>query len=361
MNISLSRRYRWLVIMMLMLALAGCATERGTATAPVQLLHIAREVPGADPRWQSVEADEAGVRVWRGGREIAVRRRMAMLPGDEMETGANGAAVLRVRDVGDVLVLERTRVRMGSLEVFFGRVFALLRNRFTVSSETVVAGVEGTRFLYEVGRDRAVRVAVADGEVVCRSPQGVWAPVRLRANEALLARYPGRTPPVVGRADARELRAYEEISREVSRAPERGWCCRDEQVTASWSDRCPGGFDTDRADALRQCRPAPPPPPPDRVGWCCRDGRVTSSIRQSQCVGTFFDTEAALKASSCYRPSAPPPPPDPVGWCCRDGRVTQSIKKSQCAGMFFDTEAALKASSCYPRKPAPPAGAGTPR
>jgi hypothetical protein len=312
MNISPSRRHRWPAFMMLVFALAGCATVPGTVTAPAQLWQIAREVPGADPRWQRVEADEAGVRVWRGGREIAVRRLMAMLPGDEMETGANAAAVLRVRDAGDVLVLERTRVRMGSLEVFFGRVFALLRNRFTVSSETVVAGVEGTRFLYEVRRDRAVRVVVADGEVVCRSPQGAWAPVRLRTNEALVASYPARTPPLVGSADARELRAYEELSRDVSRAPERGWCCRDGQVTSSWSDRCAGGFDTDRADALRQCRPSPPPPPPDPVGWCCRDGRVTSSIRKSQCMGTFFDSEAALRASRCYPRSPPtPPPPDP--------------------------------------------------
>ena len=184
---------------------------------------------------------------------------MELLPGDEIETGANAAAVLRFRDAGDTLVLERTRVRIGSLEVIFGRMFALLRNRFTVTSETVVAGVEGTRFLFEVGRDRAVRVAVADGAVVCRSPQDAWAPVRLRANEALLSRYPSRAPPTHTAADASELRAYEQLSRDVSSAPEQGWCCRDGQVSPSWSNRCTGSFDTDRADALRQCRPVPPP------------------------------------------------------------------------------------------------------
>ena len=256
MNVSPSRRHRWLAFMMLVLALAGCATvpEDGV-TAPVQLWQIAREVPGADPRWQRVEADEAGVRVWRGGREIAVRRQMAMLPGDEIETGANAAVVLRFRDAGDMLVLERTRVRIGSLEVFFGRVFALLRNQFTVSSETVVAGVEGTRFLFEVGRDRAVRVAVADGESCAVRRKGAWAPVRLRANEALVAQLPQSRAAAGGSADARELRAYEQLSRDVSRAPEQGWCCRDGQVTSSWSDRCAGSFDTDRADAVRQCRP----------------------------------------------------------------------------------------------------------
>ena len=209
---------RWLVFVTLVVALTGSASARQSALPPVQLWQIAREVPGADPRWQRVDADRPGVRVWRGGREIAVRRLMVLQPGDEIETGQNVAAVLRFRDAGDTLVLNGTRVRIGSLEVLFGRVFALLRNRFTVSSQTVVAGVEGTRFLFEVGRDRAVHVAVADGVVVCSSPQGAWAPVRLRTNEGLRSRYPGRGPPVVGKTDVRKLRAYEEISLAVSRA-----------------------------------------------------------------------------------------------------------------------------------------------
>ena len=218
MKASPRRLQRWLVFVTLVLALTGSATARQSALPLVQLWQIAHEVPGADPRWQRVDADKPGVRVWRGGREIAVRRLMVLQPGDEIETGHNVAAVLRFRDAGDTLVLNGTRVRVGSLEVLFGRVFALLRNRFTVSSQTVVAGVEGTRFLFEVGRDRTVHVAVADGVVVCRSPQGAWAPVRLRTNEGLRSRYPGRGPPQVGTTDARELRAYEALWLAVSRA-----------------------------------------------------------------------------------------------------------------------------------------------
>ena len=209
---------RWLVFVTLVLALAASASARQSALPAVQLWQIAREVPGADPRWQRIDAGRPGVRVWRGGREIAARRLMLLQPGDEIETDKNVAAVLRFADAGDALVLNGTRVRIGSLEVTFGRVFALLRNRFTVSSQTVVAGVEGTRFLFEVGRDRAVHVAVADGVVVCRSPQGAWAPVRLRTNEGLRSRYPGRGPPQVGPSDSRELRAYEAMSLAISRA-----------------------------------------------------------------------------------------------------------------------------------------------
>ena len=208
---------RWLVFVTLVLALAASANAQQPAPA-VQLWQIAREVPGADPRWRRVDADRPGVRVWRGGREIVVRRLMLLQRGDEIETANDVAAVLRFSDAGEAIVLNGTRVRIGSLEVVFGRVFAQLRNRFTVSSQTVVAGVEGTRFLFEVGRDRAVHVAVADGVVVCRSPQGAWAPVRLRTNEGLRSRYPGRGPPQVGPSDARVLRAYEAMSLAISRA-----------------------------------------------------------------------------------------------------------------------------------------------
>ena len=68
--------------------MVNCAGVREAVLPPVQLWQIAREVPGADPRWQRADAATAGVRVWRGGREIAVQRLMELLPGDEVETGA---------------------------------------------------------------------------------------------------------------------------------------------------------------------------------------------------------------------------------------------------------------------------------
>ena len=305
MNISPRRRYRWLVLVPLLLALVGCAGVREGGLPPVQLWQIAREVPGADPRWQRADAATAGVRVWRGGREIAVQRLMELLPGDEIETGANAAAVLRFRDAGDTLVLERTRVRIGSLEVIFGRMFALLRNRFTVTSETVVAGVEGTRFLFEVGRDRAVRVAVADGAVVCRSPQDAWAPVRLQANEALLSRYLSRAPP-------------------MRRRPTRASCAR----TSSYR-------------AMSAARPS-------RAGAAVTDKSVRHGPIAAQAASTPIVPMPCVNAGRCRHRSS--------------GLVLQrwtshAVDQSQCAGQFFDSEA--RAAGCYPRPPQPPAG--TPR
>ena len=102
-----------LALIALALALMSSASVRQAVIPPVQLWQIAREVPGADPRWQRAEADKAGVRVWRGGREIAVRRLMELRPGDEIETGQNAAVVLRFSDAGEMLVLAGTRLRIG--------------------------------------------------------------------------------------------------------------------------------------------------------------------------------------------------------------------------------------------------------
>jgi len=273
--------------------LAGCATP---ANAPLaRLSQVARELPGADPRWQQSDPDAAGVRVWRDGRLIRASRGMALQPGDEVETGPQAAAVIRFRDTGETVLDERTRVRIGSLEVLFGRIFAKVKNLFEASSENVVAGVEGTRFLFEVRPDRSVRVAVADGVVACRSRSNQWAPFRLRPNEAMFSSYPNRSAPRLMPADARELRELEDWSRQVADAPEYGWCCMEGRVVPSWSNRCGGNvFSSVQALAQALCKPAPAP---EASGWCCSDGRVSPGPR-SQCKGSFFDNRAAA-AHAC--------------------------------------------------------------
>jgi hypothetical protein len=276
-------------------ALAGCAQ---TPSAPdVRLAQVAREVPGSDARWQQMAPAEAGVRVWRAGRMLQASRGMALEPGDEVETGPMAAAVLHFRGTGDTLLGESTRVRIGSLEVLFGRIFARVRSAFEASSETVVAGVEGTRFLFEVRRDRSVRVAVAEGRVTCRSPKGDWAPFRLRTHEAVLASYPGRGTPRVVPADTRELQALDDWFRHVAAAPARGWCCADGEPVPAWSNRCASGaFSTSHADAQAMCRA---PGTAGAAGWCCQNGAVRPA-RRSQCTGRFFDDERTAAQACRY-------------------------------------------------------------
>ena len=99
MSTSASCLCRWPTFLALLLTLAGSANAQ-TALPPAQLWQIAREVPGADPRWQRIEADRTAVRVWRGGREIAVQRLMVLAAGRRVRDGSErsrGTSLSRCR------------------------------------------------------------------------------------------------------------------------------------------------------------------------------------------------------------------------------------------------------------------------
>lgn len=310
--------HRWVRGLALVITLVLPACETGPREPTIRLAQVARDVAGAEVRWQQAEPAEVGLRVWRDGQELRATRGMLLQRGDVVQTGPLSAAVIRFSGggtdtsagaaTGTTTLAENTRVRVGSLEVFFGRVFANLRGIFETSSENIVAGVEGTRFLFEVRPDRSVGIAVAEGVVACRPRQAGWAPVRLHALEALLSPYPNRTPPRVMPADARELRDAAAWAASVAEAPSQGWCCVDGRTVPGWSNRCGGNaYSTNRGVAESLCRPAPPPAPtPAQSGWCCAHGEVYPSSRD-QCPGSF--SESAGVARRMCMPRLPPPPP----------------------------------------------------
>jgi hypothetical protein len=285
-------------------ALAGAALLFGTSCTTVpegtaQLHEVVRVVPGGDPPWQRVN-DASGVRLRRGGVEQPARLGMVLEPGDVLSTGPGVAVVLRLARRGEAALDENSAVRIGSLEVLFGRLFAELRGLFAVRSETVEAVNDGTRFLFEVGPDRNVRVVVADGALTCRSRTGAWPAVRLTTARALLV-YPGNQPPRVLPADPREV---DGPLRAIASAPRAGWCCRvvGGPVSPGWEQRCPGPWSTSRESAEAQCRPEPPPPP---TGWCCNvsAGEVMKRTRD-RCIaekGAFYMNEAQAR-KVCKRP-----------------------------------------------------------
>jgi len=279
-------------------ALVGAALLFATSCTTVpegtpRLQEVARVVPGGDPPWQRVD-DPSGVRLRRGGAEQPVRLGMALEPGDVLSTGPGVAAVLRLAGRGEAALDENSSVRIGSLEVLFGRLFADLRGLFVVRSETVEAVNEGTRFLFEVERDRNVRVVVADGALTCRSRTGAWSPVRLTPARALLV-YPGAEPPRVFPADPREV---DTPLRAITAAPRTGWCCSGDggQVSPGWEARCPGRWSVSRESAEAQCRPKLPP---ESTGWCCsmRAGGLVR-LPRDRCTaekGDFYTSEAVAK------------------------------------------------------------------
>ncbi|MDE2300637.1 MAG: FecR domain-containing protein [Burkholderiales bacterium] len=307
---------RWLRGLALTITLVLAACETGPQEPTIRLAQVAREVAGTEVRWQQAEPAEVGLRVWRDGQELRATRGMLLQRGDVVQTGPQSAAVIRFSGgntgaaTGTTTLAENTRVRLGSLEVFFGRVFANLRGLFETSSENIVAGVEGTRFLFEVRPDRSVAIAVAEGVVACRPRQAGWASVRLHALEALVSAYPNRTAPRVMPADARELRDAAAWADSVAEAPSQGWCCVDGRAVPSWSNRCGGNvFSTNRSIAESMCRPAPPPPPA-QTGWCCAHGEIYPSSRE-QCAGSFSESAGIARRMCMPRLPLPLPPPPP--------------------------------------------------
>jgi hypothetical protein len=205
--------------------LTGCSgVPTGTSgVASIHLQSTVRDMAPASPRWQIAEPEAAGVRVWRNFVPVSPSRGMQLEPGDVVQTAAGTAATIVFSGGaggGTAVLDESTRVRVGSLEVFFGRIFANVRGLFETTSQNVVAGVEGTQFLFEVGRDRAVHVGVVQGVVACRTKDGSWSAVRLAAGQSLRSAYPNRSPPQVGQADPRELRDAAAWAAAVSSAGE---------------------------------------------------------------------------------------------------------------------------------------------
>jgi len=334
----------------LALALSGCADVSrgrdgnggsggggggsGGSGGGISLQHIAREEPRGGPGYVQLDTGDGAVRVYRRGHALDVRRGMRLLPGDEIQTNGSSAAVIRDPEHGEVVLASNTRVRLGSLEVLFGRVFADVRGFFTTSSENVVAGVEGTRFLFEVARDRSVRVAVLDGVVTCRSKRRSWAPIPLGRRQELVSAYPNRAPPQVGLTNPREMDAIRAWAEQVRTAPRAGYCCDNGRVYGATSNQCRGQFRTTLDEARQACEAF-------RQGWCCAHGSVTQTT-QGRCTGSFYlDRRDAERA--CVRR---PPPPEPMVWCCVSGNVSY-VRRDHCGGRYFDDQASAT-KACQP-------------
>ncbi|MPZ45850.1 MAG: hypothetical protein GEV05_21180 [Betaproteobacteria bacterium] len=172
--------------------LGGCAEPyRGPGT----------ETPGPQ---RVARLDVQGrVEVLQGGRVVVARDGMPLFAGDEIRTLASSYAQCRFVDGARVWLDYDTRVRMGSVFTFFGRVFASVSGIFQVDSEFVAASSEGTEYTVTIGRGNTeFSVAVRNGTVLCQPRQGRWRPVRLIAGQRLVGR--GMATPRADRLDSGE-------------------------------------------------------------------------------------------------------------------------------------------------------------
>lgn len=309
------RRASWRILLAVLtvLWLSGCGPT---------LQKVVREDPGGG--FISVDAASAGqiVSVTRAGRPLDLRLPLVLQPGDIVETGAGGA-VLRLPN-GEALMAPRTRVRLGSLEVIFGRILADVRGLFRAEDDSVAADVEGTQFLFERRPGGATRVLVLEGTVRCTSKYGTWEMLRVSAGrQMIVGATGGPTLSPVAEAEMAGIRAWADTLRS---APERGWCCRAGRVSPALSNQCRGVFDTDARAAQRQCE----------RGWCCHNGQVGTRIR-AECLGSFHARAEDARAACT----------EPAGWCCEQGRITQ-VPRSRCGGQFFGGDATGARRACAP-------------
>jgi len=253
--------------------------------------------------------------LYRGGQALVARPGFTLKADDQIETGRDTSVIISFPDGGNVVLKPLSRVRLGSLYLLFGSIFASVRGLFSVEGQNFVAGVEATEFLFAVGGGD-VRVVVLDGVVVCQSKTKAWDPVRLGAGQQLIA--PLADVPLVQPANPSELADLRAWVDRVKQAPRAGYCCVEDRVYPAKSNQCPGVFGSSEAEARRSCAIF-------QSGWCCDRGRVTQGIRAG-CGGEFFfDLQSANRACAA--------PPEPTGWCCQDGKVT-SETPSQCHGSF---------------------------
>jgi len=309
--------------LVLVVSLTGCAS--------IRLESVAREDPAHSAGYVELGPAEAAgaVQVVRRGRSLAPRPSMALEPGDELETGRDGVAVITFAKHGTIVLAPSTRVRIGSLEVLFGRIFASVRGLFSAESDDVVAGVEGTEFALELGPDRTVRVVLVDGVVTCRSKQGSWPEVRIGAGQAFFSSYPHRASPTVELASPSELAELRDWARRVRDAPRAGYCCDGGRVFRSLATECRGVFRETAEQARAACT----------SGWCCATGGVTQAS-EAQCrssEGRFFrDRESAQRACAITS----------QGWCCASGRVFETSQdrcRSARGQLFPDASSAERA------------------
>lgn len=326
---ALSAYLRPALLCLVCLTLAGCTP---------MLVQVLKQDPRDPDRYLHAQpAELAGAAtVYRGGRALPVSLPYQLQPGDVVQTGSDAVARIRYPEGHQIILDVNTRARLGSFFIEFGRILARARGFFEAESENVVAGVEGTEFVFQVPGDRSALVTVLDGAVVCRSKTQSWAPVRLRRGERFHL-FPNTTLPDKRSVTSGEL---EDIRRWIRRVddevpdtpgpPRQGYCCADGRLFEAGRDQCRGRFFAERGAAEELCGPAA------ETGYCCSDGEVRRTTRERCRGGFLFEQAAAERACQIDR----------RGFCCVEGQVFETSRE-RCRGRFFADRGAAK-EACRP-------------
>lgn len=145
-----------LLLLVLMAALCGCATQSVTNVTLSGIARGQEKVAGPVP--------PELVRLARGGAVHPAEPEMVLENGDVLSTGPDTAVVVSYPSGARAYVHPNTRVRIGSLFLDIGKVFVRVKGLFEVKTTFLTAGSEGTEYWVQVDDARA-SVVVLEGRV----------------------------------------------------------------------------------------------------------------------------------------------------------------------------------------------------
>src|SRR5262245_42646907 len=192
---------RRVLVPCLMLALLGCAV--GPAGGP-----SGGPAGGGPTTVAHLTADSRSVEVRRGGQVVPYSARMPLYTGDGVQTGAGVSATIEFTDGNVVYVRESTKLEVGSIRLFFGEIFNLIRSvagsGSTVYTNDLAAAAETTMFLVRRDEVRGTTVTVVEGTVRCTPAEsGRWAMVPIRQDQQLTVASATVARPSIAMVDAR--------------------------------------------------------------------------------------------------------------------------------------------------------------
>ena len=181
-------------------AIAESATEErlsAAAQTSPSLAGIVKVDPARKGQYSASSDAESrsALTITRQGRQIQVQPWMRFEMGDEIETGADSVAIIRFPEGHEVTLFPNTRVRLGSVFAYFGELVVRAKGLFSVKTEFLTAGVEGTEFWVKLDRSGNFSLAVLDGRVLLGSIQHRWDSIPVSRNQVFTARRDERPRP----------------------------------------------------------------------------------------------------------------------------------------------------------------------
>jgi hypothetical protein len=190
----LQRGIAWLLVFAF--ALPGCVTQ------PISVITLSGVVRNGTVYAGAVPVD--AVQLTRGEHTYAAVTEMELLIGDMLRTGHDTGAVVSYPGGARAYIYPNTQVRIGSIIDDIGKVFVRVQGYFTVRTDFVTAGSEGTEYWVNVSSREDVKVVVVKDTVRLESSAGAWPATRLLAGQQAQCR--GNAPAVLSTADPADIR-----------------------------------------------------------------------------------------------------------------------------------------------------------